>query len=83
VSSIENRLRRLEERGRGGRCPECDPPPEGHGYMVLIDETGPEESFEGYAEERCGRSLDTVIRVVYDPPAAEEEGGGGVSYGAL
>jgi hypothetical protein len=50
VSSIGNRLRRLEERGRGGRC---------------------------------GRSLYTVIRVVYDPPAAEEEGGGGVSYGAL
>jgi hypothetical protein len=86
VSSIENRLRRLEERGRGGRCPECDLPPEGHGYMVLIDETGPEESFEGDAEERCGRCgrlLYTVIRVVYDPPAGEEEGGGGVSYGAL
>jgi DNA-directed RNA polymerase subunit RPC12/RpoP len=69
VSSIDSRLRRLEERGRGGRCPECGLPPEGPGYIVLIDEIRPEESFEGDPEERCGRCgrpLYQVIRVVYD-----------------
>ena len=77
--SIESRLRRLEERGRGGRCPECGLPPDGHGYTVLIDERGRLESFQGDPDERCarcGRLLYTVIRVVYDDPRDYVEGGG-------
>jgi hypothetical protein len=79
LGSIEARIRRLEEGRRGGPCPECNLLPDGHGYMVLVDETRPERSFEGDADERCarcGQSLYTVIRVVYDPPAVEEEGEG-------
>ena len=74
MGSIEGRLRRLEERGRGAPCPECNLPPDGHGYLVLIDEEHPEKSFDGDPDERCGRCgrfLYTVIQVVYD-----EEGGG-------
>jgi hypothetical protein len=47
--------------------------------MVLIDERGLLESFEGDPDERCprcGRLLYTVIRVVYDDPRDYEEGGG-------
>jgi hypothetical protein len=69
MGSIEGRLRRLEERERGGTCPECGLPPEGHGYMVLIDEGHPEKSFKGDPYERCGRCgrpLYQVIRVVYN-----------------
>jgi hypothetical protein len=76
---MEARLSRLEESRRGGPCPECNLPPDGHGYMVLIDEAHPEKSFKGDPDERCARcglSLYTVLRVVYDPPAGEKEGGG-------
>jgi hypothetical protein len=69
MGSIEGRLRRLEERRSGRRCPECNLPPDGHGYIVLIDEEHPETSFQGDPEERCGlcgRPLYQVIRVVYD-----------------
>jgi hypothetical protein len=81
VGSIESRLRRLEERGRGGRCPECGLPPDGPGYIVLMNQARPEESFKGDPEERCvrcGRYLYFVIRVVYDSP--DEEGGGGYRW---
>jgi hypothetical protein len=73
--SIESRLRRLEERNRSGPCPECRLPPEGPGYIVLIDEERPEESFDGDPDERCGRCgrhLWCVMKVVYD----DAEGGG-------
>jgi hypothetical protein len=76
---IDSRLRRLEERGGGGRCPECSLPPDGPGYIVLIDEERPEESFQGDPDERCkrcGRFLYTVIEVVYGCPAGHEGGGG-------
>ena len=66
--SIESRLRRLEERRRGDACPDCGLPPDGYGYMVVINEERPEASFQGDTEERCGscgRHLYTVIRVVY------------------
>jgi len=80
--SIESRLRRLEERRSAGRCPECGLPPDGHGYIVLIDEEHPEESFQSDPDERCkrcGRPLWCVIEVVYGSPAGDE-GGGGESY---
>jgi hypothetical protein len=69
VGSVENRLRRLEDEGRRGSCPGCNLPPEGPGYIVLIDERHPETSFNGDPEERCGRCerlLYQVIKVVYE-----------------
>ena len=80
--SFEGRLRKLEERRRGGPCPECGLPPDGHGYIVLIDEEHPERSFKGDPNERCGRCgrlLYQVIRVVYDSPAREATEGGGLT----
>jgi hypothetical protein len=76
LGPLESRLRRLEERRNGGLCLECNLPPDGPGYIVLIDEQHPEKSIEGDPEERCGRcgrSLYTVLRVVY------EDAGEGVS----
>ena len=73
--SIEGRLRRLEERRSGGPCPECGLPPEGHGYIALIDETHPEKSFKGDPAERCdrcGRLLYQVIKVVYEGEEGED-----------
>lgn len=72
---LGGRLKRLEERGRAGECPGCGLPPDGHGYMVLIDEGRPEEGFRGDPDERCGRCgrhLYFVVEVVYGPPAGEE-----------
>ena len=83
MSSIDSRIRRLEDEGRrGGRCPECNLPPDGHGYIVLIDERHPEKSVQGDPAERCGRCgrlLYQVIRVVYDSPAREATEGGGLT----
>jgi ribosomal protein S14 len=83
MSFIKGRLRRLEERSRGGgRCQECGLPPDGPGYIVLIDEGRPEESFDGDPDERCGscgRYVWCVIKVVYDD-ANEAEGGGGYRW---
>jgi hypothetical protein len=76
--SIESRLRRLEERWSAGRCPECGLPPDGHGYIVLIDEEHSEKSFAGDPDERCGRCgrfLYTVIEVGYGSPVGDEGGG--------
>jgi hypothetical protein len=69
VGSIDSRLRRLEEQG--GRCPECGLPPGGSfaGRIAVINEKHPDKSFDGDPNERCGRcgrSLYTVLRVVYD-----------------
>jgi hypothetical protein len=74
VSSIEGRLRHLE--GQGHRCPECGLTPDEHGRPVAIYDD-PEKGFQGDTDEkcnRCGRSLYTVIRVVY-----EDEGEGAVA----
>jgi hypothetical protein len=78
VSSIEGKIRRLERRGSGGRCPECGLMPGGHGRVAVINEEHPEKSFDGDPDERCsscGRPLYTVLRVVYEG----EEGGGGLT----
>jgi hypothetical protein len=75
VGSIEGRIRRLERRGSGGRCPECGLRPDGHGRIAVLNEEHPEKSFDGDPDERCGRCgrpLYTVLRVVYEG----EEGGG-------
>ena len=73
MGSIDSRLRRLEDEGRRGVCPECGLPPDGPGRIVAVDEERPEESFDGDPDERCaacGRLLWCVMRIVYD-----EEGG--------
>jgi hypothetical protein len=86
MSFIKGRLQRLEERSRGGRCQECGLPPDGPGYIVLIDEKRPEESFDGDPDERCGRCeryLWFVIKVVYDGAegdGSEVAGGGGYRW---
>jgi hypothetical protein len=77
MGSIEARLRRLEESGRGGPCPECGLRPESPKPIAVINEAHPDKSFDGDPGERCtrcGRSLYTVLRVVYD-----EEGEGAVA----
>lgn len=64
--SLRRRLDRLEERQRGGRCPECGLAPKDKGYIVLIDEGRPEESIKGDPDERCqhcGRRLWFTIEV--------------------
>jgi ribosomal protein S14 len=76
--SLKSRLKHLEEHRSSSRCDGCGLLPDGPGYIVLIDEERPEESFKGYPEERCarcGRYLWFVIRVVYDPPDDTEGGG--------
>ena len=79
MSFIKGRLRRLEERSRGGRCQECGLPPDGPGY-ITIDQIpeGAEENCPG-----CGRPLWTVIKIVYDGAegdGSEEAGGGGYRW---
>ncbi len=74
MSFIEDRLRRLEGRMQGGRCPKCGLPPNGHGRIVLVDDGRPAEGFPADPEERCSRCrrpLWCVIRLVYS-----EEGEG-------
>ncbi len=78
MGSSRSRLRRLEGRNP---CPECDLTPGGPGSIAVINEEHPDKSFDGDPDERCGRcgrSLYTVIRVVY-----EDEEGGGASYERL
>ena len=71
MSFIKGRLRRLEGRMQGGRCPECGLSPEGPGRIVLIDDGTPAEGFPDDPGERCGRPLWCVIHLLYD-----EEGEG-------
>ena len=81
MGSIDSRLRRLEERGHGGICPECGlGAGEGRPY-VLIDEEDPERSFKGDPYEACascGQPLHVVIHVVRDS-SVDDEGGGGLT----
>ena len=77
--SLESRLRRLEEHGRGGFCPECGFTPDAGRPFALIDEEYPDKSFEGDPFEACascGEPLYTVMQIVYNSPAGEEGGGG-------
>ncbi len=76
MSFINSRLRRLEERARGGPCSECAGQ---QGIVVAYDEATARRALDSSAGEacpRCGRAV-TVIRVVYD--GDEDEGGEGTS----
>ena len=67
MSFIKGRLRRLEERSRGGRCPECGLTPDEPGRIVLIDDGTPAPGFPGGPGERgsrCDRPLWCVVRLV-------------------
>ena len=69
MSFIKGRLRRLEERSRGGRCQECQLPPDGPGRIVLYGEAAPRQTLPDNPEEccvSCGRPLWCVIKVVYE-----------------
>jgi hypothetical protein len=77
--SFDGRLRRLEESGRSGVCPECGLSPKDKGYMIMLDEERPEASFQGDPGERCGRCgrfLYVVLHVVYDSPPSYRRGEG-------
>ncbi len=68
MGSIEARLRRLEESGCGGPCPECGLRPESPKPIAVINEEHPDKGFEGdphAACARCKEPLYTVLRVVY------------------
>jgi hypothetical protein len=70
MSGLDGRLRRLEESG--GSCPECGLTPKEHGRMAVVYPGEPEKGFRGDTSERCarcGRSLYTVLRVVYEGEA--------------
>ena len=79
MSSINSRLKRLEEHSHGSICPECGfGAGEGRPY-VLIDELVPERSFKGDPYEACascGQRLHVVIRVVRDSSPGDQGGGG-------
>jgi hypothetical protein len=77
VSSIDSRLRRLEEHG--GSCPECGLSAQGRRPIAVVYPDDPDKGFEGDPYEACGacdEPLYTVLRVVYDPPSASPAGGG-------
>jgi hypothetical protein len=71
MSFIKSRLRRLEQRGRGGRCEECGLPPEGPGYIVHSDSEAGLPDDPGELCPKCGRRLWLVIQVVYDGEEGE------------
>ena len=75
MSFIKGRLRRLEERSRGGRCQECVLRPQDNGYIV-VDDNDPAGHIPEVCPE-CGRTTKIHIRVVY-----EGEEGEGVIAGA-
>jgi hypothetical protein len=69
LTFTKNRLRRLEEYIRGGRCQECGLPPHGSPRIVLFGEAAPRQTLPDNPEERCGscgRPLWCVLRVVYE-----------------
>jgi hypothetical protein len=76
VSSIDSRLRRLEESG--GSCPECGLSAQERRPIAVVYPDDADKGFEGDPYEACGacgEPLYTVLRVVYDSPR-EYEGGG-------
>jgi hypothetical protein len=80
VSFLRSRLRRVEQRARGGSCPECGLSPNSPGRIVISDSEGfPDNPDEHCAS--CGRPLWCVIQIVYDDEA--KPGGGAIGYGTL
>jgi hypothetical protein len=71
MSSMNSRLRRLEERA-DDRCPACAlAPDEPERIVVAYDEAARREALADRCPE-CGRPRSVVFNVVYD----DEEGGG-------
>ena len=69
MSFIKSRLRRIEQRARGGTCPECGLSGDSHGRIVISDPERPDRWFPDNPDERCpecGRPLWTIIQIVYD-----------------
>ena len=66
MSSIDSRLKRLEEQGDG--CPECGLSA-ARRPMAVVYPDDPDKGFEGDPYEACGacgEPLYTVLRVVYE-----------------
>lgn len=81
--SLEGRLRRLEERRSGGRCPDCGLTPDERRKMAVVYEEYPDKSFEGDPYEACascGEPLYTVIQIVYDSATGEEGEGVAIDH---
>ena len=69
MSLIKNRLTRLEEHIRGGRCQECGLSPDEWRKIAVVYEEDPQRSFQGDPYEQCvncGLPLWCVLRVVYE-----------------
>ena len=74
VGSIAGRLRRLEERERGGSCSECGLCAAARRPIAVVYPDDSDKGFEGdpYAScARCGHALHTVLRVVYEGQGGE------------
>jgi hypothetical protein len=79
VCGLKERLRRLEERRQGSRCPECGLAPEERRPMAVVEQGVPWKGSPTDPYERCvrcGLRLFAVMEVVYDSPAVEGGGGG-------
>ena len=72
VSISRGRLRRLEDRRRGGPCPECGLRQQDNGYIV-VDGNDPVPDLPEVCP-RCGRNTRLHMVVVYEG----EEGEGGL-----
>ena len=72
MSSIENRLRRLEESGDS--CPECGLSAAARRPIAVVYPEDSDKGFDGDPYEACGdcgEPLYTVLRVVYDADRGE------------
>ena|SRR5829696_7423626 len=67
--NIDSRLRRLEDEGRSGVCPECGLVPDERRPIAAVYPDEPDKGFQGDPHvscEQCGHALYTVLRVVRD-----------------
>ena len=74
MASIESRLRRLEDEGRHGGCPECGLSAAARRPIAVVSPDDADKGFEGDPYEACGacgEPLYTVLRVVYDGDEGE------------
>jgi hypothetical protein len=69
MGSIDSRLRRLEEEGRRGACPECGLSAQERRPLAVVYPDDSDKGFEGDPHEACadcGEPLYVVLRVVRD-----------------
>ena len=75
MNTLNNRLRRLEERGRGRRCPECGDSPQSPELIAIYAEDTPKELRFSPDREipegeqfcpKCGRQQWVILTIAYD-----------------